>query len=318
MRAQILQLRAEQAGVVSRRQLLEAGALDRDIERWRRRRLLTPVHPGVYVDHTGPLTWHQRAWAAVLSVWPAALGGVSALRAEHGAGRRDHDDAGSIHVVVDHGRRVTPPAGVRVRRVRDLERRVRWSAQPPRLRVEEAVVDVAEAAATEHAAVAVIADAVQARLTTTVRLRAAVAARRRVSRRDFLVALLDDVLAGACSVLELAFLHDVERAHGLPRASRQQTTRVGRHGFRDVTYDDLGLVVELDGRLGHTRHDEQDLDLDRDLDAATLLLRTVRLGWGQVLDRPCQTARRLATLMSALGWDGSVRCCRRCEQVVAA
>ena len=44
------------------------------------------VHPGVYVNHTGELTWLQRAWAAVLFAWPAALSHDSALRAADGPG----------------------------------------------------------------------------------------------------------------------------------------------------------------------------------------------------------------------------------------
>ena len=44
-----------------------------------RRREMAVVHPGVYVNHTGALSWDQRAWAAVLHYWPAALTGESAL-----------------------------------------------------------------------------------------------------------------------------------------------------------------------------------------------------------------------------------------------
>ncbi|GAB3995108.1 hypothetical protein [Nocardioides marmoraquaticus] len=311
-------LRAEQDGVVSRRQLLDIGATDPDVDRWRRRRLLTTVHPGVYVDHTGPLAWTQRAWAAVLAVEPAALAGSSALRAETGPGRRDHEDDGPVHVAVDHTRRVTPPEGVVVQRVRGLDERVRWAGRPPRVRVEEAVLDVAQEAATDDAAIAVLADAVQARLTTAARLADALAARSRVRRRAFLRSVLGDVLAGACSVLEHAYLRDVERAHGLPRGRRQAPTTAGRPGFRDVVYDALGLVVELDGRLGHTRHADQDRDLERDLDAATVLLRTLRLGHGQVVGRPCETAATPGRIMRALGWDGVVRACTRCPAPVAA
>jgi hypothetical protein len=68
-----------QDGVVARWQLLELGACRHDIRRMLRRRDLTVVHPGVYVNHTGPLTWEQRAWAAVLVHWPAALARESAL-----------------------------------------------------------------------------------------------------------------------------------------------------------------------------------------------------------------------------------------------
>ena len=66
------ELLARQDGVVSRQQLLSLGAARHDVERWLRRRDLTRVHPGVYVDHTGPLGWHQRAWAACLLHPPAA------------------------------------------------------------------------------------------------------------------------------------------------------------------------------------------------------------------------------------------------------
>ena len=54
-------LLSQQSGVVSRRQLLRAGLTDNDIARLLRRRELARVHSGVYVDHTGPLSWLQRA-----------------------------------------------------------------------------------------------------------------------------------------------------------------------------------------------------------------------------------------------------------------
>ncbi|WP_235734929.1 hypothetical protein [Nocardioides alcanivorans] len=106
-----------------------------------RRRDLTPIHPGVYVDHTGPPSWLQRAWAAVLHGWPAALCAESALRAWDGPGRRGHPDAGAIHIAVDRNRHVVPPPGVVVHRLADLEGKSQWHLGPPRLRIEEAVVD---------------------------------------------------------------------------------------------------------------------------------------------------------------------------------
>src|SRR5215211_4316366 len=42
---------------------------DNDIQRLVRRRELTPVFEGVYVEHTGPFGADQRAWAAVLYVF---------------------------------------------------------------------------------------------------------------------------------------------------------------------------------------------------------------------------------------------------------
>ena len=79
--------------------------------------------------------------------------------------------------------------------------------------------------------------------------------------------------------------------------------------YRDVDYDELGLVVELDGRLFHDSATRRDADLDRDLDAAVAGRSSVRLSWGQVLDRPCRTAGRIADLLQARGWAGAaVRC----------
>jgi hypothetical protein len=71
----------EQDGVISRAQALEAGLTRIQIARALRRRDWVAVHPGVCVDHTGPLSWQQRSWAAVLRCWAAALCGRSAMRA---------------------------------------------------------------------------------------------------------------------------------------------------------------------------------------------------------------------------------------------
>src|ERR1700712_431846 len=70
----------DQAGVISRAQALASGLSENDVRRLLRRRSWVCVHPGVYVNHTGELTWLQRAWAAVLFAWPAALCDESALR----------------------------------------------------------------------------------------------------------------------------------------------------------------------------------------------------------------------------------------------
>ena len=97
------ELLAVQAGVLSRRQLLALGLADHDIARMLRRRIWATVHEGVYVKHTGEHTWLQRAWAAVLFSWPAALSHGSAL--EHGylnrVERVYRDAAYTEHVLVE-------------------------------------------------------------------------------------------------------------------------------------------------------------------------------------------------------------------------
>jgi hypothetical protein len=297
----------DQSGVVSRAQLLGAGLTRTDVARLVRRRELSRLHPGVYVDHTGEPSWIQTSWAAVLAVAPAALAGQSALRAAEGPGSRRR--TAPVEVVVAADRRLTPPAGVVLTRSRHLEERVLWQVGPPRLRYEEAVLDVAAAAPDELAMVEELARAVQGRRTTAARLHHALEGRERLSRSRFLRDVLDDVAAGASSVLEHGYLDRVERRHGLARARRQVRDRVGSGVvYRDVEYDG-GLVVELDGRLFHDTAAQRDRDLDRDLDTAVTGRRTVRLSYGQVFDRPCRTAQRLAALLQAHGWRGRPRGC---------
>lgn len=313
----IRRLMHEQDGLISRSQAQSLGATPSDLRRLLRRRQWARVHPGVFVDHTGPLTWRQHAWAAVLYAAPAALCAESALRAWNGPGHRDHDDTGPVHVAVDRSRTVVAPPGIVVHRLVELDARVRWNLGPPRLCIEEAVLDVAAAAPDDHSAIAVPADAVQSRRTTAERLLSTLGTRRRIARRSLLQSVLVDVAAGACSALEHAYLTRVERPHGLPMAGRQ--VRASSRGpiYRDVLYELLRTVVELDGRLDHTRARDRDRDLERDLDAALDELLTIRLGWGQVVGRSCLTATKVAKVLQRRGWRGAPRPCPRCAGVLA-
>lgn len=291
-----------QAGVVSHRQLHDGGIDDNDIRRLIRRRQLVRLHRGVFVTHTGPLPWIGRAWAAVLVHEPAALCDVSAL-----------NRAGEvIHVAIEHPRSGPRLTGVRLHRVVGLSDRVQWNASPPRLRIEEAVIDVASAAPTRARAVAVITDACQRRLTTPSRVAAALQTRRRVRDGVWLRQVVSEAADGALSVLEQAYLRKVERAHRLPRADRQVPTLAGRPGYRDVHYSRQGVVVELDGRLGHEFAHDRWSDMDRDLVAAVGSLLTIRLGWIHAEDRPCETAARLALVLRARGWRDHPFPCSAC------
>jgi hypothetical protein len=304
----VAELLDRQSRVIARHQAIAAGMSAHGLRRLLRRREWVSVHPGVYVNHTGEPTWLQRAWAAVLAAWPAALCGVSALRATEGPGKRDRDE-GLIHVAVDRHRRLEDPEGVRLHRLSRINTRVQWNRSPPRLRYDEAAIDVAIAAADEFAAVAALADAVQSRRTTASRMLDVLAARPRVPRRAWLGAVLADIAEGTCSALEHGYLTGVERPHHLPRADRQPPEHA-RQGmvYRDVEYD-AGLIVELDGRLFHDSARARDADLDRDLDAAVDGRATVRVSWGQVFDRGCLTAGRIGTLLEKRGWTGGASPC---------
>ena len=81
----------------------------------------------------------------------------------------------------------------------------------------------------------------------------------------------------------------------------------------DVRYAAVGLVVERDGGLVHGTAAARDRDLQRDLTTAVEEAgTTLRLGYGQVFDRPCATAAAVAAVMRRLGWTGTLTPCEKC------
>ena len=297
---------AQQSGVISRQQVLHDGGRPADIARLIRRREWVRTLDGVYLDHTGEPTWLQRCWVGVVFHWPAALAGMSAIRATVGPGWRLHDDRAPIEIAVPQRRHVVPQPGYLVRRPNDFFARVQWNASPPRIRIDHAGVDVASRQPDRFSVVGVLADLCQTRRTAPPRLLDVVAGRGRIAQRPLLNAVLTDIANGTCSVLEREYLHQIEVPHGLPRPTRQRRRIApGVTAIHDVEYDDLGLVVELDGRLFHDSATQRDRDLERDLVTAVAGADTVRLGWGQLLDRPCLTTVRLAQVLRAHGWTGT-------------
>lgn len=240
----------DQDGVVSRAQVLACGQAEHDVRRLLRRREWAVVTAGVYVDHTGPLTWEQRAMAGVLhgasgldhGLRPvgAALAGHSALRAAVGPSWR-HQGGRPIEVAVEHGRTRRPVRGYRFVRVADLAGRVDDLRTPPRLRLPEATADLAIAAVDELEAVQLVADAWQTRMVDPGQVARVVAARKRVRGRAALLEVLEDVAGGTCSALERRFMTDVVRAHALPEPGQQRVRTLvdegGRHELRDCEWD---------------------------------------------------------------------------------
>ena len=214
---------------------------------------------------------------------------------------------------IDRNRQCRAPAGVVVHQVADLGDKAQWNLSPPCLRIEEAVLDVAAASADEFGTVATLAAAVHSQRTTADRILRALGRRTRLARRRLIEDVLEDIASGACSALERAYLQRVERAHGLPSALRQVRASSRGPVYRDVVYERLGLVVELDGRADHTDSIDRDHDMERDLDAALDDLTTIRIGWGQTVRRSCSTAAKLAELMTRRGWRGRMQSCSACD-----
>jgi len=306
-----------QNGVIAARQLTALHATDGDVQRMLRHRELVRVRRGVYVDHTGTLTATQRDWAAVLAVPGSVLADESALAAAR-RGRKEElgaTDGALVHVALPSTSNVRTPKAVRIHYVAQLQEFALSNASPPRMQPEFAALRVAGRAADDVAAVGVLTDVLNRRLTTADRLQSTLGRLPRCRRRRWLRSVVDDLAAGTCSVLEHGYLVQVERAHGLPRPSRQSTRR-GADGteYRDVEYDDYGLVVELDGKTFHEGSGARDKDYERDLDEAVAGHDSVRLTWGQVFRRSCRTAGKVGMVLQRRGWSGApVPCGDACD-----
>jgi hypothetical protein len=219
----------------------------------------------------------------------------------------------NIVVAVDGQRRPRSSQGVEVWTLAELEQHVHPARRPPVIRFESAVLLTAARACSPDQAVSVIADACQSRRTTPARLFALLDTMPQNLRlRRLLRDILSDVASGAYSSLEVHYLRDVERPHGLPTGTRQRRILVGRRPyFRDVEYIRFGVVAELDGRLGHEDFLCRADDMDRDTDAARTDAHTARIGYLQVMSTRCVTARRVADLLRRGGWRGRPRRCGR-------
>ena len=132
-----------------------------------------------------------------------------------------------------------------------------------------------------------------------------------------LAAVVADVATGAYSLLEVRYLRDAERAHGLPRSHRQVRAAIGsRHCYRDADYVEYGVLIELDGRLGHEAAWDRWADMDRDNAALANGALTIRLGYRQVVGTPCRAAIFVAEVLRGRGWPGVLRPCGpQCEAV---
>ncbi len=300
-----------QGGIISRHQLLDLGLTPAqaksEINNGRWRRLL----PGVYGTFTGPIGTHSRVSAALLYAGPGAA-------ASHGTAlwlwKLLDESPAVIDIVVPGSRRVRRQPGLRVHRRRALDRPdvsslIHPSAQPTRLRVEEAVLDHCDAVAAP-AAVDVVLRATQRRVTTADRLRGSMNRRPRQRWRSLLLDVLAEVQVGVTSNLELAYRRDVEQRHRLPAGTRNaaEDGRRGGHWYRDVRYRAWHVIVELDGREAHPV-DEAFRDMRRDNDAAVAGDTSLRYGWRDVVGDPCGVAAQVVAVLRLGGWAGLPRAC---------
>ena len=297
----LLTLATRQEGVVSRRQCLAANLSPRALDRLLGEGTWVRLGQGVYVVHRQPLGFAGRCWGAVLAGGDHAVIGFEAAARLHGL---NVSEPWVIDVFVPHAHRVQPDAPWRF-----LTSQRRGRGEPPRTGLEDTVLDLAGRLERDGDIIALLADVVSGRRTSPHRLLATLDERVRFPHRGLVRAVLGDVADGVHSALERAYRRDVERAHGLPPGRRQ----VQLAGRSDVLYDDYGVVVELDGRLGHTGAGAF-RDLDRDNRNMLRDLITLRYGHRDVVERPCAVADQVGGALAARGWTGAVSACSRCRR----
>jgi Transcriptional regulator, AbiEi antitoxin len=298
-----------QAHVVTRDQALGHGLSRHSISRllesgvWRR------LTRGLFLTVPLEPSWDSLAWAGVL------LGGQFA--------RLGPESSGFLHQLLPEA---PDPPDVLVPRERRVEvvgpwqfiretpgvRPARSVQDPPRLTVECTVLDLADARDTGEV-IQLITTAVQRRLTTVRKLRRELDGRARHRHRALLRDLLFDVGVGAESPIELRYLRDVERPHGLPKGTRQQS-RSGLLYLTDVDYEEYGVIVELDGRVGYEGVG-QFRDMDRDNRHALVDALTLRYGSYDLAARPCGVAYQVYCALAARRYLEAFLRCRRCSAV---
>jgi very-short-patch-repair endonuclease len=268
--------------------------------RWQR------LQRGVYATFSGRPSRDAELWAAVLRVGPqAVLSHQTAAELDELTGTQSQ----VIHVTVPDGKHIERIPGIRLHRSERLAEARHPSRMPPRTRIEETVLDLTQTAKSIDGAFGWLCQGCGSRLTTPELLNTALEKRGKVRWRGILLSALNDISDGANSVLEVRYIRDVERPHGLPRARRQaQMTRGSARIYLDNLIDRYQTCIELDGKAAHPVA-ERWRDIARDNASAADGITTLRYGWPDVTQHSCQTAAQIATVLRFRGWTGQPTPC---------
>jgi hypothetical protein len=287
-----------QRGILSASQARTAGLTADMVRSQLRSGRWQQMYHAVYAAFTGDPDRESRLWAVSLRAGRGALFSHYTAAELHGLAPQSW---AAIHVTLPESRRITPIPGVVVHTARRADLIAHPTQLPARTRVEDTVLDLTQVAHTAEEACGWVVRGFGRRLTTQHKLADALHGRERVHFRAELTEILSPDFAGVLSLLEYRYVKRVEIPHGLPRGRRQARFRRGDHNeYRDVLYDDYGLVVELDGRIAHPG-DTRWADIRRDNEAAADGKVTLRYGWDDLEVRSCETAQQVYRAMCRSG-----------------
>ncbi|MGH3935604.1 MAG: hypothetical protein ACRDS1_11625, partial [Pseudonocardiaceae bacterium] len=304
------QLIRDQHGLLDTDQLrlLDIGpgvvAANVEAQRWRR------VLPRVYATFTGPLIREARITGALLYGGPRAV--LSHMTAAEEWRMLVSDPLTPVHITVPYGcSAVSQPPLVVVHRSRAFPYLV-VAIDPPRTSKADTVLDLATSEPDARAGMRrFVALATRGRVPVR-ELQRRLAERRPRRYGKALADALRLLAEGVQSALEQRYACDVESAHALPTAQRQQPIVVdSRTLWEDVSYDTIGipLTVRLDGRAFHDAPEVAFRDRRRDNAAELADRHRLVYGWNEVTGDPCGVAQEVATVLRRSGWHGPLRQC---------
>ena len=244
--------------VIAHADLIDAGVTENALraqlaaERWRR-------FGRAIVLHNGPLTTRQQRRVALINCGPRAVLTSFTSAAEHGLQRWERRE---VHVLAPPGTRRPPIPGLVLHRVGDWDEVDALGSRRLHALAPSLVLAASSFVAPDPAC-ALLAAAVQQRLTRPDDLRAAVLAAPRTRHRRALLLAVGDVEGGAQALSEIR-LGRLCRRFGLPAPRRQAIRRdaKGRKRYLDAEWDlpDGGaLAVEIDGGQ-HMQTEQKDDD----------------------------------------------------------
>jgi hypothetical protein len=263
-------------------------------------------YPGVYISATSQFQYRGRLWAVVLYAGRGAVLSHETAAWLHGFGKL----ADATHVTIPDDRRVREPDGVRVHRSGRFFEAAMRQESPPRTSPAETVLDLVNESGAFTDVCGWVSRAISAGATDEEKLLAAMRRRKRLRWRNELESVIVAVGDGDQSALEAWYTFGVERRHRLPESERQVPfTKADRtRGRRDRLYREYGVIVELDGKVGHDG-EQVSQDKARDRAAAGTGQQTVRFEWKDVHGAPCKSAAEVAAVLRARGWTGDPRPC---------
>ncbi|OAK55532.1 type IV toxin-antitoxin system AbiEi family antitoxin domain-containing protein [Rhodococcoides kyotonense] len=323
------QLLDSQHGLLTARQLYDLGCRPESIRHAVESGQWLRIFRGVISLTNGPLTRDMKLSAALLYAGPSALLSHETAAEEW---RLQRPADGPVHVTVRYGASAVsqPPTmrqstarptsasnsmihpGVVVHRSRALKH-IGVDVDPRRTSKVDTALDLAVAEPTSRAASIRLVSTMSAGAISVDAMRRKIEHRRPRRYAATIADTLDLLRNGVHSALEHRYVLDVEQAHGLPSSARQAPHHVdGRTLFEDVLYEEVGLIVRLDGQAFHSAKQRRFRDRRRDNAAELGGLPRLVYGWDEVTKDPCGVYSEVRAVLVREGWDDTSFPCERC------